>query len=148
MKQEIGFEKARRHVSAQSIIPFERRPTCTIAKACNAAGLGKTKFYEVLGQGMIETLRIGRRRLVRVRSLLHFLENALTNEQGYTSGGKSFSASARTRRVPSIPDLEAARPLTHIEALEFDDVPGISSSWAAAMSASNWLRPAGVLASA
>jgi hypothetical protein len=84
MKQEIGFDKGRRHVSAQSIIPFEQRPTCTIAEACNAAGLGKTKFYELLGQGMIETLWIGRRRLVRVRSLLHFLDSALTNEQGYT----------------------------------------------------------------
>lgn len=42
MKQEIGFEKGRRHVSAQSTIPFEQRPTCTIAEACNAAGLGKT----------------------------------------------------------------------------------------------------------
>jgi hypothetical protein len=40
MKQEIGFERGRRRVSAQSIIPFEQRPTC-------AAGLGKTKFYEL-----------------------------------------------------------------------------------------------------
>jgi hypothetical protein len=83
MKQEIGFEKGRRHVLAQSTIPFEQRPTCTIAEACNAAGRGKTKFYELLAQGMIDTIWIGRRRLVRVRSLLHFLDSALTNGHDY-----------------------------------------------------------------
>ncbi len=84
MKQEIGFEKGRRYGSVQSTIAFEQRPTCTIAEACNAAGLGKTKFYELLAQGMIETLWIGRRRLVRVRSLFHFLDSALTNEDSNT----------------------------------------------------------------
>jgi excisionase family DNA binding protein len=84
MKREIEVEKEHSRASTQSIIPFEQRPTCTIAQACNAAGLGKTKFYELLARGMIETVWVGRRRLVRVRSLLHYLDSAPTDKQGDT----------------------------------------------------------------
>jgi excisionase family DNA binding protein len=53
-----------------SAIPFAQRLTCTIAEACQATGLGRTKIYELIGKGQIETTRIGRRRLVLVHSLL------------------------------------------------------------------------------
>lgn len=62
----------------KSTIRFDERPTCTIAEACSAAGLGKTKFYELMGDGAVETIRIGRRRLVRVPSLLGFLNRTET----------------------------------------------------------------------
>jgi excisionase family DNA binding protein len=51
-----------------------QRPTCTIAEACNAVGLGRTKLYELIGGGEIDTITIGRRRLVRVPSLLKLLK--------------------------------------------------------------------------
>ena len=54
--------------------PFMQRPTCTIAEACDAVGLGRTKLYELIGYGGIETISIGRRRLVRVPSLLKLLK--------------------------------------------------------------------------
>ena len=54
--------------------PFMQRPTCTIAEACDAVGLGRTKLYELIGDGGIETITIGRRRLVRVASLLKLLK--------------------------------------------------------------------------
>jgi excisionase family DNA binding protein len=54
--------------------PFMQRPTCTIAEACDAVGLGRTKLYELIGDGGIETITIGRRRLVRVPSLLKLLK--------------------------------------------------------------------------
>ncbi len=59
-----------------SKIRFDERPTCSVAEACTASGLGKTKFYELMGEGAFETIRIGRRRLVRVPSLLGFLSRA------------------------------------------------------------------------
>ena len=61
-----------------STIPFAQRPTCTIAEACQATGLGRTKLYELIGEGQLDTTTIGRRRLVLVRSLLMplDLENA------------------------------------------------------------------------
>jgi excisionase family DNA binding protein len=50
-------------------IPFAERLTCTIAEACEAAGLGRTKLYELIGEGHLDTTTIGRRRLVLVRWL-------------------------------------------------------------------------------
>ena len=54
--------------------PFKQRPTCTIAEACDAVGLGRTKLYDLIGGGEIDTVTIGRRRLVRVASLLKLLK--------------------------------------------------------------------------
>lgn len=55
-------------------IPFVERFTCTIDEACEAAGLGRTKLYELIGAGHLVTTTVGRRRLVAVRSLLSLLE--------------------------------------------------------------------------
>jgi len=57
-------------------IPFAERLTCTIAEACAATGLGRTKLYELIGNGRVETAIIGRRRLVKVRSLRQLLDMA------------------------------------------------------------------------
>jgi excisionase family DNA binding protein len=46
------------------------RITCTIREACEATSLGRTKLYELIGDGAIDTITIGRRRLVVVSSLL------------------------------------------------------------------------------
>ena len=51
-------------------IPFAQRLACTVAEACEATGLGRTKLYELIGEGLLDTTTIGRRRLVLVRSLL------------------------------------------------------------------------------
>jgi excisionase family DNA binding protein len=56
-----------------AMLPFRERLTCTIAEACEATGLGRTKLYELIGQGCLETTTIGRRRLVLVRSLFALL---------------------------------------------------------------------------
>ena len=58
-------------------IPFVDRLACTIAEACEATGLGRTKLYELMGDGYIETTTIGRRRLVLVQSLLSLLKRSL-----------------------------------------------------------------------
>ena len=60
-------------VADPSVIPFVQRLTCTIAQACEATGLGRTKLYELIGHGQITTTTIGRRRLVLVRSLLSLI---------------------------------------------------------------------------
>lgn len=54
-------------------IPFAQRLTCTIGEACEATGLGRTKLYELIGEGCLDTTTIGRRRLVSVHSLLALL---------------------------------------------------------------------------
>jgi len=55
-------------------IPFAQRVTCTVLDACEATGLGRTKLYELIGDGAVRTTTIGRRRLVLVSSLLRLLQ--------------------------------------------------------------------------
>jgi excisionase family DNA binding protein len=73
MKPEIDASAGAARKFTSSTIPFIERPTCTIAEACSAVGFGKTKLYELIDGGAVDSIRIGRRRLVRVPSLLRFL---------------------------------------------------------------------------
>ena len=57
-------------------IPVAQRLTCTIPEACKATGLGRTKLYELIGEGYRDTITNGRRRLVRVTSLLSIVAPA------------------------------------------------------------------------
>ena len=43
--------------------------TVTIETALRASGLGRTKLYELIGNGTLKTITIGRRRLVVYSSL-------------------------------------------------------------------------------
>jgi excisionase family DNA binding protein len=74
MKTDIDAAMGAVRKVASSNIPFVERPTCTIAEACSAVGFGKTKLYELIDGGAVDSIRIGRRRLVRVPSLLRLLE--------------------------------------------------------------------------
>ena len=51
-------------------LPFAQRLTCTVAEACEVTGLGRTKIYELIGDGRVTTTTVGRRRLIIVQSLL------------------------------------------------------------------------------
>ena len=42
---------------------------CTVRDACRATGLGKTTIYELISQGKLKSVAIGRRRLVLVESI-------------------------------------------------------------------------------
>lgn len=42
---------------------------CSIPAAANALGLGRSKMYQLIDEGKVETLTIGRRRLVRIESV-------------------------------------------------------------------------------
>jgi excisionase family DNA binding protein len=70
-KMAPGFSAASKAPS----VPFRERPTCSIAEACAAAGFGRTKLYELLDEGIVSAIKVGRRRLVRVNSLLALLED-------------------------------------------------------------------------
>jgi excisionase family DNA binding protein len=51
-------------------LPFAQRLTCTVAEACEVTGLGRTRLYELIGNGRVTTTTVGRRRLIIVQSLL------------------------------------------------------------------------------
>ncbi|MHB9879921.1 helix-turn-helix domain-containing protein [Pacificimonas sp. ICDLI1SI03] len=47
---------------------------CSIPEAAEALGIGRSKAYQLLEAGKLETITIGRRRLVRVASVKAFAE--------------------------------------------------------------------------
>lgn len=42
---------------------------CSIPDAAKALSVGRSKLYELIGEGRLETVTIGRRRLIRVDSI-------------------------------------------------------------------------------
>lgn len=52
--------------------------TVTVAHARDALGIGTTKIYELIGQGHLQTVKIGRRTLVRTKSIHALVENGGT----------------------------------------------------------------------
>ena len=73
---ESQFTPSAPEVVGPKAIPFAQRFTCTINEACEVTGLGRTKLYELIGDGHLATTTVGRRRLVVVRSLLSLLESS------------------------------------------------------------------------
>jgi excisionase family DNA binding protein len=41
----------------------------TITEACRAVGIGRTKLYELIGEGRVETRKIGARTVIPAESL-------------------------------------------------------------------------------
>jgi excisionase family DNA binding protein len=72
-------------------IPFAQRISCTIEEACQATGLGRTKLYEEMDAGRVETTAVGRRRLVLVRSLLHLIDPP-RSPAGHSPAGEMAAA--------------------------------------------------------
>lgn len=42
---------------------------CGVPEAAKALGLGRSKIYDLIAEGKLQTVTIGRRRLVRVASI-------------------------------------------------------------------------------
>ena len=56
-------------------IPFSERLTCSVNDASNASGLSRSLIYMKMKAGEIEWTKVGARRLVKVPSLLRFLDS-------------------------------------------------------------------------
>ncbi len=54
-------------------VPFSERISCTIPEACSATGLGRSKLYEEIAAGRVQTAKIGRRTLIVVASLISLI---------------------------------------------------------------------------
>jgi excisionase family DNA binding protein len=51
-------------------IRFEDRITATIDETCAATGIGRSSLYELIGKGEIASIKIGKRRLIDVKSAI------------------------------------------------------------------------------
>jgi excisionase family DNA binding protein len=49
--------------------------TVTIAGARQALGIGTTKIYELIGDGRLQTVKLGRRTLIRTESIRALVES-------------------------------------------------------------------------
>ena len=49
--------------------------TVTVAGAKRALGIGTTKIYELIGQGRLRTVKLGRRTLIRTDSIHALIDN-------------------------------------------------------------------------
>jgi excisionase family DNA binding protein len=72
--RELQAQEENSGKATRGAIPFGERLACTVAEACEATGIGRTKLYELIGNGQLQTTTLGRRRLVKVQSLLALLE--------------------------------------------------------------------------
>lgn len=50
--------------------------TVTVAGARKALGIGTTKIYELIGEGQLRTIKIGRRTLIRTESIYALVDDA------------------------------------------------------------------------
>ena len=58
----------------------------SIIDAAHALGVGRSKLYELIGDGHLETVKLGTRRLVRVASLRKFSDNLAKRVGGSCPG--------------------------------------------------------------
>ena len=66
----------------RDVTRFTDRLTCTVREACSATGIGKTKMHELISGGAVESTKIGRRRLVKVPSLLRLVDQESVQLRG------------------------------------------------------------------
>jgi excisionase family DNA binding protein len=54
-------------------IPFNQRETCSVRMASEVTGIGRSKLYQMFDDGRIKSVKVDKRRLVVVSSLLDLL---------------------------------------------------------------------------
>jgi predicted DNA-binding transcriptional regulator AlpA len=62
-------------------IPFRDRISCTIPEACAATGLGRTKIYEEISAGRVQTSKVGTRTLILVESLVAMIDPSASSQR-------------------------------------------------------------------
>ena len=82
MSNDFDISNASSAVSQLPSSHLKYRLTCTVREACSATGIGKTKMHELISGGAVESAKVGRRRLVKVPSLLRLVGQDLNNFGG------------------------------------------------------------------
>jgi hypothetical protein len=75
-----------------SAIPFRERLSCTIPEACAATGLGRTKMYEEIAAGRVQTRKFGARTLIVVDSLVALIGPAAVKSAAIASDRSASQA--------------------------------------------------------
>ena len=67
--------------NSQSTLSPSRPLAVGIDEACRLLSIGKTKIYQLIGDGRIQVARIDKRSLIRVADLEQFLANAVQEQE-------------------------------------------------------------------
>jgi excisionase family DNA binding protein len=51
-------------------VRFNERPTCSVTEACEATSIGRSYLYELIAAGKIRKIKLGKKTLIDVPSLL------------------------------------------------------------------------------
>jgi excisionase family DNA binding protein len=62
-------------------INSDDRILVSISETCRLINMGKTKTYEIIAEGGLDTVRIGSRQLVTMDSLRHFVSRLLAEDR-------------------------------------------------------------------
>jgi excisionase family DNA binding protein len=62
--------------SIENSVPLQKPLAVTVPIALNLTGIGRTKLYQLIDNGAVESIRIGRRRLINYASLERLVNNA------------------------------------------------------------------------
>lgn len=54
--------------------------TISVADACRALGIQRTKLYELLGSKQLDSIQIGRKRLITTESIHRLVSDAMQRE--------------------------------------------------------------------
>ena len=74
----MQLESATGKTKRQSRREPAKRKAVPVNEACDITGLGRTKLYELISQGKLKSVAIGRRRLVLMASIESLLDPATT----------------------------------------------------------------------
>ena len=72
MAVEDRLAEANSNPPRRAGVPLRERCWISVAEARQVAGEGRTKIYELIALGKLLSKKVGRRRLVNVRSLLEY----------------------------------------------------------------------------
>lgn len=78
----------------------------SVEEALEATGIGRSKFYELVAAGEIESVEVGRRRLVPVEALQEFVERLRAESRRYRD--ERPPKRAPDSSTTTTPDQEAA----------------------------------------
>jgi hypothetical protein len=97
--------------------------TAPISEFCRLSGIGRTKVYELLGHGNLESISIGRRRLIVLdsyRRLIHRQRHGVRSDQAIVretdrNGGsrRAKSPLAASQRTPGDSRRQLGRECAH-----------------------------------
>ena len=59
--------------------------TATVAEFCRLSGLGRTKVYEMLGDGSLDSFNVGKRRLIVLASYGRLIEHRVAASAALSS---------------------------------------------------------------